>query len=189
MCQTVSVKIKPYLYRMCCFSWEWNRARRGLLVPDWFLVLWWLSVVKWMITLLKMLPKKWKNVPRTPMWTLVVAAILLTKVSFENGHALSYVTFSWVWFLSNFLVHVVAVSAVESRDFWWAWCHVTTDVPCSPCAPFSVIIQGFWIIVIFWHEPCTMIVTKCESTVDNVQIAIRSCVKHYTTPHKYYIAR
>lgn len=140
----MSVKIKPYLYRMCCFSWEWNRARRGLSVPDWFLVLWWLSVVKWMITPLKMLPKKWKNVPRTPVWTLPVAAILLTKVSFENGHALSYVTFNWVWFFkAYFLVRAAAASAV--RITWLLVGMVSCDY-CSMltmCTNFQLSLRDF----------------------------------------------
>lgn len=72
---------------MCCFSWVWCRARRGQSLADWFLVLWWLLVVKWMIAPQKMLPKKWKNVLQVQMETTKLLPRLLAKVSF-CGHAL-----------------------------------------------------------------------------------------------------
>lgn len=135
---------------MCCFSWVWSRARRGLSVPDWFLVLWWLSVVKWMITPRKMLPKKWKNAPPIAMWTLTVATRMLTKVSFsKNSHALSYVTFS-MGFWSQIIYLIMSLRQMHSR-------HVTgglgsCDHPhfvFAMCINFHMIILNIYLLIPF----------------------------------------
>lgn len=72
------------------FQLSVSRVRRGQSELDWFLVLWWLSVVKWVKTLQKMRPRKWKNALQV-VSTIKVAATMLARVSC-SGHALSYVT-------------------------------------------------------------------------------------------------